>query len=359
MAKRTQMMTERQRMEALLKRQRPDRVPIWHVTSEAFSVVQAGGSIADAYNNPKMALEAQRKACQDFGWVFIPYMGYCFGAWEFGGEIKWPSGEFAMAPTVTRFPVETPDDVMNMEMPDVKNSGTVPIWVEFYKMSSQERLDNEPFNNVFLFLGPFTLAGSIAGVERFGKWLIRKPEAAHRLLRLATDYLIGLAQYWKDTFGIDGVLPFGAEPTAANQIISLKQFEQFALPYIKEIHEKVLAMGYRTIYCHICGEQNLNLPYWAQIPMGEPGIASFGHEVDLETAADYFPNDVIMGNLDPAIVQAGTSKEVYEASKKAVKRGKKLPGGFIFSVGCDLPPRANPDNIMAMTKAVNDFGWYE
>ena len=351
-------MTEKERVEALLNRQKPDRVPIYGY-SWGFSTVYTGGSVADAYNNPKVALAAHRKACKDFGWVFFPMLAYAIGPWEFGGEIRWPSGEFAMAPTAARYPVDTPEDAINLKMPDVKNSGIIPIQMEFQKMSSQESLDNKPFNVTIFGVGPFTIANDIPGTEKFAKWLLKRPEAAHHLLRLATDYAIEVAQYWKDTFGTDGVLPWDAEPTAANQIISPKQFEQFALPYIKEFHEKLLAMGYKTIYEHICGEQNLNLPYWAQIPMGNPGIVSIGHEVELETAGEYFPGDIILGNLNPAIIQEGTPEEVYHASRKVIEKGKKLPGGFIFAPGCELPPKASPVNVMAMTRAINDFGWYE
>ena len=53
------------------------------------------------------------------------------------------------------------------------------------------------------------------------------------------------------------------------------------------------------------------------------------------------------------------AEEVYEAARKNIEEGKRLPGGYIFSPGCQLPPKADPGNVMAMTKAVNDFGWYE
>jgi uroporphyrinogen decarboxylase len=54
----------------------------------------------------------------------------------------------------------------------------------------------------------------------------------------------------------------------------------------------------------------------------------------------------------------GNPDEVYEATRKIVEEGKKIPGGFIFSPGCDLPPRSPVDNVRAMTRAVGDFGWY-
>jgi uroporphyrinogen decarboxylase len=260
---------------------------------------------------------------------------------------------------ITRYPVDTLEDVFNLKMPDVKTAGTVPIRIELCKLSSQERLDNEPFNMMAWLGGVFTNTAQIPGVEKMSKWTLKKPEAAHHLMRMGTDYLIELTKYWKDTFGTEGVLPFFGEPTAANQIISPKQFEQFAMPYIKEVCETALALGYKHLYVHICGEHNLNLPLWAQIPFGDPGFVSIGHEVELETAAKYFPNDIIMGNLETAIIQTGTPQQVYEATRKVVEQGKKLPTGYIFAPGCELPPKAPIENIKAMTQAVNDFGWYE
>ena len=359
MAKRRTAMTEKQRVDALLNHQRPDRVPIYTFPF-GFCALRAGASIADTYNNPELSLAAQRKACRDFGWIFKPMIGYAaIGGWEFGGDIKWPAGEYSQAPTLDRYPVETPEDAMNLKMPDVKNAGIVPIQMQLSKLASQEQLDNKPFKATCYGGGAFSLASNIPGVDKFSRWLLKKPKAAHRLLRLATDFEIELAQYWKDTFGTDGVLVEDWEPVSANYIISPKQFEKFALPYIKEAHEKILGMGYKTLFMHICGEHNDNLPYWAQIPMGDPGLVHFGCEVDPERAAKYFPNDVIVGNMDTSIIQVGTPDQVYEATRKVVEDGKKLPNGYIFACSCEFPPRAPIENVLAMNKAVDDFDWYD
>ena len=360
MAGKRKMMTDRERIEALLRREKPDRVPIWPFAYDGFSAMYAKASIADAYNNPEVALAAQRRACKDFGWVFSPFFYYAsFGAWEFGGEIKWPSGEFAQAPMIVRHPVKSEEDALNIKMPDVRKAGFVPLRMAFAELSAKERLDNEPFNVEGFGGGCFGLAANIAGVETFLRWILKKPALAHRLLRLAADFKIALAQYWKDTFGTEGVIPKGGEATTSNQMISPRQFEQFAFPYIKETQEKVLAMGYQSTYMHICGDQNLNLPFWSQIPFGDPGIVSIGHEVTMETAGKYFPDQIILGNLDPSLIQTGTPEQVYEAAKRNIEEGKGLPGGYIFSPGCQLPPKANPDNVMAMTRAANDVGWYD
>jgi uroporphyrinogen decarboxylase len=66
-----------------------------------------------------------------------------------------------------------------------------------------------------------------------------------------------------------------------------------------------------------------------------------------------------MGNIEPAIIQSGTPQQVYELSRICIEKGKKIPGGFILAAGCELPPKAPPYNVWMMTKAINDFGWYE
>lgn len=189
--------------------------------------------------------------------------------------------------------------------------------------------------------------------------MVKKPEVAHRLLRLATDHVIAVTQYWVDTFG-PNIFAFNSEPSAANQIISPRQFKEFVLPYTQEFHENILVMGIKHIMCHICGEQNLNLPYWAQIPMGNPGVVTFGHEVDLTTAIKYFGNTcVIAGNIEPAVIQEGTHEQVYELCRIAIEKAKHAPRGFILMPGCGFPPKAPPYNLYTMVKAVNDLGWYD
>jgi len=177
-------------------------------------------------------------------------------------------------------------------------------------------------------------------------------------LQLANEHIIKLAEYWKDLYGVDGVLPLGGEPTSANQLISPLNFEKFVMPYIIEVNQKFLDMGYKHLYAHICGEHNENLPYWQKIPQGNPGIISIAQEVEIGKAGEFFPNDIILGNVNPAIIQTGTPDEVYQAVKKNVEDGMKLSNGYVFSPGCEMPPMAPVENIKAMSQAVFDHGWY-
>ena len=351
-------MTNKERVEALLRRERPDRVPFSPGGGD-FAMIYSGFALSDAFTcAPKVVYEAEKKACHDFDWVFIPNFRARRNRGQFGGEVKVPTNKYAWSPTVSKYAAETPEEVMALKAPDVRGLYS-PEEIAFKKQAWQDGDENKPFKVSVGAISVMNIAAGIAGYDYLCKWMIQRPEVAHRLIRLAADYQIAVAQYAKEVFGVERVLINGANAAASNQLISPKHFEQFALPYLKEVHEKILAMGFKHLRTHPCGEQNLNLPYWQQMPLGDPGIVHVGNEIDLETVAKYFPNDIIEGNLDTTIMQIGTPDEVYDASRKVIEQGKSLANGFILRQACTFPPRATVENISAITRALNDFGWYD
>lgn len=347
-------MTKQERWLALVNRQPMDRVP-FYAFGGSFSTINAGYTIADVYNDPQKNFDAYRKTADKFGLQEIPWLGYAAGgAWEFGGEVKWPTGEFAQAPTVARYPVITEEDGWNLKLPDVKTAGIFPLEMEVSKLVAAS---GEPFIQPVFFA--FTLAANMCGVEKFCRWLMKESDLAHRMLRLATDLNIAKAHWYVDTFGAERLLPWTFDTVAANQIISPKQFEEFCLPYQIEIHQAILDLGVKHIMTHICGEQNDNLPYWQQVPFGDPGILTFGHEVELAKLVDYFPQHIIMGNVEPAVILTGTPEQVYELTRICIEKGRKHPGGYMLGPGCEFPPGAPEENMWAMVQALSDYGWYE
>ncbi|MBI4180495.1 MAG: hypothetical protein HY528_01025 [Chloroflexi bacterium] len=359
-------MTNKERVEALLRRENPDRVPFL-AGGQSFAVIRSGGTIADRYHamydtgttgnySRKMVYEAEKRACREFDWVFAPTILSRQNRGAFGGEVKLPTNKYSQGAFVTKYAAETPEEVMALKVPDVKACFT-PEMIDFYKWVYEDEDENKAFVSMN---GPsFNTVAGIAGYDTLCKWMLKEPEAAYRLVRLAADYEIATAQYFKELFSMEKVIPLGASAAASNQLISPKHFEQFALPYMKELHQKLLAMGFKHLCHHPCGEHNLNLPYWQQVPMGDPGIVWFGNEVDLATGANYFPNDIIEGNLDTTVIQCGTPEEVYQEARKVIEQGKSLPTGFILRPACELPPYAPVENIKAITRALNDFGWYD
>lgn len=348
-------MTEKERFEALLNRRPVDRVP-FYMWEFSFAAVTAGYPRAATFADPSKSFEAFVRTHEMYdGWHYIYYSPGATGVREFGGEAKLPEDEYSQAVSPLRPVVWSEEDVPGLRLPDVKTAGAMPLVMEFAALQ-----DRHGFPVVFSSGSILKVVQSLTGTETMCRWMMKKPEVVHRLCRLAADFLIAVAQNVVGTFGRpERIIPLTAAPAESNQMISPEHFREFSLPYQKEVHEKMLAMGVRHINTHICGDQNLNLPYWAEMPLGNPGILSFGHEVNLETASKYFPDHIIAGNVDPTVIQTGTPEEVYELSRICIEKGKKHPGGFALAPGCELPPMAPPFNVWMMRKAINDFGWYE
>ena len=359
MKDKSELMTEGERIRALLSHKKPDRVPLWpFFDMTGFAAIYHNHPIQDAYIDPSLSLQMQRKVCQDFGWICSPFFPV-FGVTDFGGERKLPTSEFSQAPSTIRFPIETEEDVQRFRMPDLGQSIGLVRENEFHKLCAQNRQDNQPFKALVLLTpNPYEWAGKLCRPDMLNRWIIRKPDLVFQILELMENLVAALLDHWYTVLGTEGVLIMSGGVICSNQIISPRHFEKFVLPSLKKYHKKVLDRGFKNIYCHICGEQNLNLPYWQQVPMGEPGIISIGHEMDLEKAAEYFPGQIILGNMQPSIMQTGSPDEVYKQVGKIIQKGKTLENGFVFSMGCQFPPRAKMENVKAMNHAVDDYGWY-
>ena len=346
-----------ERVNALLAGKPIDRVPVWlWVISSPFAARNVGYSLASTYSDPEKNFWSQIWTQEMYGSDDIPRPLFGNQTGIFGGETKLPTGEYEQADSVIRYPVRSEEDAWKLKLPDdVQTAGPAPLYMKFARL--QEKFD---FPISVSCNSPLELVRSMCSLETLCRWLIRKPELVHHLLRLATDYELELVRYWVNTFTPERILVQTSAPTSSNQVISPKQFEIFTLPYQKELHENILAMGIKHIFCHICGDQNLNLPYWAQVPMGGPGIATFGHEVDLTTAIKYFGDTcIIAGNIEPAVIQTGTPQEVYELCKQAIEKAKHAPRGYLLMPGCGLPPKAPPYNVYMLKKSVDDFGRYD
>jgi uroporphyrinogen decarboxylase len=347
-----------ERMDAVMAGRKPDRVP-FNLFGAGFSARNVGYPTEVAYTDPQKCMEAQLWTGEQFGCEPTTGTGYAsYGAYEFGGEIRMPRSQWESAPSIVRPAVESEEELEKLGLPDVKTAGMIPHFMEFSKL--QERL-GLPIS-CGISGDPATNAANMVGVNRFCRWMVKRPELAHRALRLATDHIIQAWDYWSETFGAERVSVGVYVTLAANQIMGPRQFERFVMPYQAELHDRIRDTGIEGAMFHICGQQNLNLPMIRGLYLGSPQrpfTLSFGHEVDLDTAIAMFPDNIICGNVEPQIIQNGTPQQVYEVTRVAIEKGKKAPRGHILMPGCDLPPMAPGYNVWTMRKAVSDFGFFD
>jgi uroporphyrinogen decarboxylase len=344
-------MTLEDRAIRLLRGASVDRTPLFPFIL-GFCARNAGCPVATIYQDAERSFELQSWTHEQYGFDWGPLYGYAsYGTWEFGGAIKMPEGR-EQAPSHVRFPVQSEGDVISLSLPGAETAGCLPVAMEFSRLQAAA---GKPISVVCA--GNFTMAGNIAPVGTLCRWMLKKPDLAHRLMRLATDHIIDVVGRWCDTFGAEQVIPQFWEPLTANTIISPKQFEGFVLPYLVESAEKIIAMGVRHLLYHICGDQNGNLPLWAMVPTGDPGLCSFGVEVDLTDAFRHLgAGNVIIGNIDPQVFLTATPGRIYDLRRAAIEKGRAAPRGFMLSSGCEIPPDAPPYHVYVMQKAIRDSG---
>lgn len=349
-------MTSAQRMAALFEGRRPDRVALGAM-STGFNTVNAGMTVYDAYADPEKSFAAMQWTTEQYGWDPIPqYAGHTvLGAWDFGGDVRLPRGEYESSLKMKVHPVRVAEDIEKLTLPDPETAGRIPVARRFAELQAAAGLP------VFFFSrSPFTMAANITETEQFLRWSMKRPELCMRLLELSIDHIFNVLADWTTRFGAEKLFVWMSSPSESNQLISPRLLKKYALPFHEEYHRRLAKLNIRRFGMHICGDQNMNLPLLAETaPWPHPSVLSFGHEVDLETAAAHFPQDIIFGNIEPVVIQMGTPEKVYALSRTAIEKGKKALGGFILGPGCGLPVHSPPVNVWAMTRAVNDFGWYD
>jgi len=343
------------RMKALVMKSGLDRVPVI-MSMGAYAAYISNMSSYEYYMNPKKAYEAQMWAKHlhqhDGGLSYnIPNSL----VWDFGGVIEIPKSPRIALPKVIKRVVECPKDLENFKIPDLKTSIPAMKRKEFNKI-----LIENGFGVSVSGGSPMGVAASIVGVELIMRWMYKEPELVHRLLRISTDYILKSADDTIAEFGVENCSAFSTYPNECHALISPKTFEKYSLPYVKEIHEKLIDKGIKKWTIHLCGDHTKNLDYWVKdIKLHPRSCITIGHEMDIEHVAKVFGEDhIIGGNINTTLLQLGSANEVYMEAKNIINKMKYHPGGFILAPACALSPITPPINLYAMLKAAIDFGTY-
>lgn len=348
-------MSSRERLRALFSGSKPDRVPVIPFAM-SYSARVAGISLKDYYLNPEKSFEAQRRAAAMIGYDGGPTYGYAsVGGWEFGGEVLLPEeGSACYSPTVLKCPIQTHEDVQRLRIPDPKAAGCYPLMMEFARICRANGL-SAPFQAGT----PFTFAGNATGPERLMLWMLEAPNIVHMLLEKVTDFLIAAAEWFVGEFGGARCAASASSTIDSNMLISPEQFRTFSLPYICKLHERVLQMGVRSFFVHLCGDHSKNLPIWRDVPLGQPGVVTLGSQVDIAYARQVLGDKCILaGNIDTGALLAEKPEAIVELCRQAIEKGKDSPRGFILMASCELAPGTPIENVMAMIEAARRYGRY-
>lgn len=320
-------------------RQSPRR--LMYPQMAAFGLKYTGYSMYDVYQDPEKQLEIARIVEErvpmdfsyvlDYGVVFVEALGM---------KLKRPLFDF---PSTYDHSVRTLEDVRMLEPPDPKSSGLMAPYLEAIERIAEEFDKPE----MVALVGPFTLAGELAGVEHLARSVLKNPQFVEELIEFCTTIII---DFTVEAMACGGGIIQVSEPTAS--IVSPKAFNRFVTPYLKRIFDRIHRQKIWSAL-HICGKTNVYLDEMVQIGAM---VFSLDQIMDLSQVAELVPQDIVIsGNIDPVeTLLMGSVSDVRQATEQLLHSMQDVEM-FMPSFGCDCIMATPEENILAYIDTVKNF----
>ena len=348
-------MTANERMKCLFLNEPLDRVPFMPFFV-GYLAVDNGVRIREFFAKPDVAFEAGKKTEDKYPWANIrPVYGWAdHGAWEFGGKIVWPESESTMTPYTAEPLITRPEQVDKLPRLDPFETEWFCLRNIFNELCVQEGYSAQlPSGSIMPQLA------SILGDSRLLKWIIKYPDTVHRLARKILDFNLKVAQITLETYGPKNCSVMTDLTFESSNVLSSRAFKEFCLPYIKQIHDLYYESGVQATMMHLCGDHRGNLNYLKEVPLPERTIFSIGDTMDLKDTGGFLGEKYILaGNISTTTLQCGTQEDVREEVERCLYQAKGRKGGFILMPACEYPPMAPRENLEAILKSLNEYGFY-
>jgi uroporphyrinogen decarboxylase len=204
---------------------------------------------------------------------------------------------------------------------------------------------------------PFTQLLERAGYEGALMGLIQAPEKCHAILQAYAAGTCALARK-QAARGVDAVLISSA--FAGGGFISRDMYEQFVMPYEKQVAAAIKATGVKA-YTHTCGAIGDRLDLMAAT--GIDGVDTMDPpplgNTELADAKQQIGDRLFLkGNIDPVnVLLNGSVEDVRKDAMRKLEAAKE-GGGYILSSACSVAPRVAPENLMVLGEVVEEHGWY-
>ena len=355
-------MTGQERFMAALRREQPDRVPLWELlineptltawgaTSLLEFVEQEGlDAIAIFEDMPLRPLDAEEAKKltwrgttmhTESGQQVVDQWGVVWGMTSFG--IPYPVAG----------PIASREDLKTYEPPDPEAD---------HRLESLRAAVNRFKGKtaiVFLthdgFEFPHNLRG---GMDRLLMDYIENPGLAHELAQIVIDYKIRLMRRAIDQ-GADAIVSGDDYAGRVGPFMSPNHFRQFIFPYLRRSIQVAHEMGVPYIK-HTDGDiwSILGLMIEAGIDAIDPLETVAGMDIG-KVKATCGDRVTVVGNVDcTALLPRASTDQVEEAVKETIAKGSP-GGGHILASSNSIHPAVKPENYKAMLQAARTYGQY-
>jgi len=309
-----------------------------------------GVRLMDYFTDNAVWLQANLQANSRFpGVMWLPGFWAEFGMISnppsFGCKCVWPEDGFPTCePAIPGL-----DQVDQLAVPNVRTDGLLPFILQRLERT-REAIESAGHKIRFATShGPLTIASYVVGQTDFLIGLKTAPEACHKLLELATEFVCDWLRLQKERFPtIDGVLVL--EDLLG--FIGEQDFRQFALPYMRRIFA---ALDVSVRFLHNDAYGLVTAQYLSELNVNLFNF-SFEHPIDeiRRLAGDQV---TLMGNVAPRDVLAlGSIDQVQVAVQEVLERAGG-PERLIVSAGGFTPPQFGAEKIEAFCQVVRQWRW--
>ncbi len=334
-------------LKNLVEGKKSENIPIGFIIDSPWLPNWAGMKIIDYFTNEEMWFNAHLKAAQTFpDVIFIPgfwsEFGMCTEPSAFGARCIFPENEFPHAYKI----IDDISQIDKLKVPNPKADGLLPFMLKRLEHKRELMANNGHYTRFSISRGPLNIATYLMGASEFLMAMMMEPEKAHKLIRIITDFLI----QWHDLQ--KKVLPEIEGIMLLDDIIgfmSRDQFEEFGLPYFKELYDRPLSI--KLLHNDAPSKESAPL-----LPEMGVNIFNMGVDVSLNEISEATEGKVcLLGNLPPRDVLAKDSLRDIEHQTKKMIDECKYPDKLIASCGGGMPPGVKTENILSFIKSVNLF----
>ncbi len=369
-------MTRRERVEAAIALEKPDRVPVMPLMV-SFPIRHRGMTQAEAWRDLDKAFQATRDTFDDLGgFDVLPKT-----------NVYWPmlGGRFANAPVRNLIPGrELSEDALAQiderelfsreDYDRIASLGWNAFWEEHYQAMANKSLERLTVaQNVLLERYcrekqiceeagiPVLLGAAVDSVlmafslsrtlTEFTMDLFEAPDKVQAAMDASCDDLI---QNALDTIAITkGQIAFIVLERGSGAIYRLELFERFEWPYLKRYVDAFVSEGIIP-WLHLDTDWSLNLPYFRQLPKGKC-VADLDGNTDIFKAKEILGGHMcISGDVRADILTLGKPEQIREYCQKLIDEVGR-GGGFFLTTGCECQVDAKFENVKMMIDVAKTY----
>ncbi|NIM07100.1 MAG: uroporphyrinogen decarboxylase, partial [Armatimonadetes bacterium] len=317
-------MNPKERFSAFLSGEPLDRflcVPL--VLNHAARVARV--KISEYNSNGQVMADCHVQAYRRYGYDLITiFSDTAITAEAMGTELLYFEDD---VPRLERPAVTDPDDLSRLVRAK-PTDGRLPVYLDAIRTAVSAVGDEVPV--ACCFMAPFSTAAMLRGVDMLARDLYRNKSLAHHLLSLSQE----VTKDFADAVIEAGGVPIVGDPVATGSILGEKQFREFALPYLQELHAHIASKGLPALL-HICGQTSRILDAIVESGAALLSLDDISMAEARDRAGEYI---VLMGNVRPAqTLLRGSREDVLAEVKELCAIGRTCKRGFVLGSGCEVP----------------------